>query len=263
MKIINVFAIGLAAAVFVLPCATFAQDDQVPRYASVDCMKSTSTDYVDVETDIWLPMHQARVDQGTIAAWALYWVQYGDRTKCDYYTVTTYIGSEQLNADHSVDDVFGAVHPGRNLETEMANTAESRTHVATYLWHSIDRTAVGEHRYAVVNMMNARDPDIYERMETQVFKPGHQALVDSGHRSGWAMYELVTPLGTSIPYNYSTVDFTNDLNPVPMAEALMSANPDRDLDALEDLLRLRDQVSSETWALVAATTAVAEGDEEE
>ena len=76
------------------------------------------------------------------------------------------------------------------------------------------------------------------------------------------MYELVTPLGTSIPYNYSTVDFTNDLNPVPMAEALMSANPDRDLDALEDLLQLREQVSSETWALVAATETTSTGEEE-
>ena len=262
MKTISVLVIGIAAALFVLPGVTFAQDDGPPHYVSVDCMKSTSTDYVDVETDIWLPMHQARVNQGTITAWALYWVQYGDRTKCDFYTVTSFVGAEQLNADHSIEDVFVAAHPGRNLEQEMANTAEARTHVATYLWQSVDRTAVGEHRYAVVNMMSARDPDLYERMEKQVFKPGHQALVDGGHRSGWAMYELVTPLGTSIPFNYSTVDFTNDLNPVPMAEALMSANPDRDLDALEDLLQLREQVSSETWALVAATETASAGEEE-
>ena len=54
----------------------------------------------------------------------------------------------------------------------------------------------------------------------------------------------------------------NDLNPVPMAEALMTAHPDRDLDALEDLLELRDQVSSETWVLVAATEGVSEGAKE-
>jgi hypothetical protein len=263
MKTNRISAVAIAAALFVLPGVTLAQGDQSSHYVSVDCMKSTSTDYVDVETDIWLPMHQVRVDQGTITAWALYWVQYGDRTKCDYYTVTSFVGAEQLNADHSIENVFAAVHPGRDLQREMTKTAQSRMHVATYLWQSVDRTAVGKHRYAVVNMMSARDPDLYERMETQVFKPGHQALVDGGYRSGWAMYELVTPIGTSIPFNYSTVDFTNDLNPVPMAEALMSANPDRDLDALEDLLQLREQVSSETWALVAATEAVAAGEDEE
>jgi hypothetical protein len=67
------------------------------------------------------------------------------------------------------------------------------------------------------------------------------------------LYALVSPLGTSIPYNYSTVDFSNDLNPVPMAEAMITANPDRDLDAMQDLLKLREQVNSQTWELVAAT----------
>ncbi len=44
-----------------------------------------------------------------------------------------------------------------------------------------------------------------------------------------------------------------DLNPVPMAEAMMSANPNRDLDAMQELLNLREQVSSQTWRLVAIT----------
>mgnify|MGYP001556521115 FL=1 len=63
----------------------------------------------------------------------------------------------------------------------------------------------------------------------------------------------MSPLGSSIPYNYSTVDLVDHLDPVPMAEAMMSANPDRDLDALQELLDLREQVNSETWALVAST----------
>jgi hypothetical protein len=90
-------------------------------------------------------------------------------------------------------------------------------------------------------------------METRVFKPAHQALVDGGFRFGWAMYALVSPIGTSIPYNYSTVDFVDHLSPVPMADAMMAANPDRDLEALKELLALREQVSSETWALVKST----------
>ena len=253
MKTISVLVIGITAIVLALPDATFAAEDESPHYVAVDCMKSTSTDYVDIETELWLPMHQERVNQGKISGWALYWVQYGDRARCDFYTVTTFVGAEQLNANHDVEEVFTAVHPGRSLKQEMASTMNSRMQVATQLWLSVDRTAISKHRYAVVNMMSARDPDLYQRMETRIFKPGHQALVDSGYRAGWAMYELITPIGSSIPYNYGTVDFTNDLNPVPMAEALMSANPGQDLDALEDLLQLRDQVSSETWMLVAAT----------
>lgn len=260
MKSISVLLVGIAATVFVLSGATFAQEDEPPpQYVSVDCMKSTAPDYADIEVKLWQPMHQRRVEQGKISSWALYRVLYGDRTNCDFYTVTVFTGAEQLNADPAFEEVFAAVYPDRNLRQAMASTWEARKHMATHLWLTVDHIAATSHRYAVVNKMYAGDPDMYERMERRVFKPGHQALIDGGHRSGWGMYELVAPLGSSIPYNYQTVDFMNDLNPVPMAEALMTAHPDRDLDALEDLLQLRDQVSSETWVRVAATEGISEG----
>ena len=40
-----------------------------------------------------------------------------------------------------------------------------------------------------------------------------------------------------------------------MAEAMMAGNPDRDLEAMHDLLELRDQILSETWVLLSATDA--------
>ena len=67
------------------------------------------------------------------------------------------------------------------------------------------------------------------------------------------MYELVAPLGTSIPYNFSTVDFSNSLSPVPMAEAMMVANPDRDIEEMHELLQLRKQVSTQTLQVLVAT----------
>jgi len=252
---------AVVATVFVIPAATLAQDEErPPLYVSVDCMKSTAADYSGVETDLWQPMHQERVNQGMINSWSLYRVVYGDRSKCDYYTVTTYRGSTQLNAASSFETVFQVVHPDGDFSQTMESTWQARRHVATELWVAVDGIAPETHRFAVVNKMRADDPDAYERMETRVFKPGHQALVDGGYRSGWAMYALVSPIGTSIPYNYSTVDYVDHLNPVPMAEAMMSANPDRDLDALQELLELRDQVSSETWVLVAATNRLSDVD---
>lgn len=168
--------------------------------------------------------------------------------------MTTYLGSEQLNGNLLMDEVFKTVHPDDDFAAAMASTWNSRQHVASELWVVVDSTEIKDHNFIVVNKMSAKDPDEYERMETQVFKPGHQALIDGGHRSGWGMYALVAPIGTSIPYNYSTVDFLKHLDPVPMAEAMMSAHPDRDLDEMENLLKLRDQISSETWVRVTATT---------
>ncbi len=255
MKITNLLVSVIIVAAFSIPFVSNTQAEERPTsYVSVDCIKSMSFDYTNVETEIWQALHQERVRQGKIDSWALYQVLYGDRSKCDFYTVTTLLGQTQLNADPSYEEVFQVVHPDRNYKEAMALTWASRQRIATQLWELVDSTEIREHRFAVVNTMNATDADAYERMESQVFKAGHQELLDGGHRSGWGMYALVSPLGTAVPYNYSTVDFSNHLNPVPMAEAMMSANPDRDLDAMQELLQLREHINSQTWALVAATT---------
>ena len=241
-----------------LPGTVLAQDEASPTlYVTVDCMKATAANYESIEADIWQPMHQHLVDTGKRSSWALYRVMYGDRSRCDYYTVTTFLGEEQLNAAIDYGEAFEAVHPGKNVDKALQQTWAAREQVATELWMLIDRTERQPHRYAIVNRMYAEDPVAYERMESQVFKAGHQALIDGGYRAGWAVYALMSPLGSSIPYNYGTVDFVDNLSPVPMAEAMLAANPDRDLDAMNRLLELRDHVLSETWALVAGTGAPA------
>jgi len=237
MNSIKLIILCMAATMLAIPCIAQTQDkgDQ-QQYVAVDCAKSTNIDFADLQTDAWLAAHQHLVDQGKQDSWALYSVLYGDRSRCDFYAVTTYLGDEQLNGNQSIENAFQSVQ-----------------RVATELWVVVDRTRIEKHRYAVVNFMHAQDPDAYQRMESRVFKPGHQSLLDSGHRAGWAMYELVSPLGTSIPYNFGTVDFSNFLSPVPMAEAMIAANPDRDLEEMHDLLQLREHVSSQTLLLIAAT----------
>lgn len=250
---------AITLMVLTISGATYAEDEQQPAlYIAVDCMKALATDYTSLETEIWQPMHQELVNQGKQNSWALYWVRYGDRSKCDYYTVTSYRGEQQLNRELSFAEAFAVVHPRGDFAAAMARTLAARTQVASELWVTVDATEIRPHRFAVVNRMLAKDPDAYERMETRVFKAGHQALLDSGYRAGWAMYALVTPIGTSIPYNYSTVDFSNRLDPVPMADAMLTANEDRDLDEMQALLKLRENFSSETWQLVAATTPAAD-----
>ena len=237
MNITRSIIFCVTATILAIPGIAVAQEeDEQQQYVAVDCVKSISTDLSSSQADAWLSAHQELVDKGQQNSWALYSVLYGDRSRCDFYAVTTFLGDEQLNNNQSIEDAF-----------------ESVPSVATELWIVVDRTAIEKHRYAVVNFMHAPDPDAYQRMESRVFKPGHQSLLDSGHRAGWAMSELVSPVGTSIPYNFSTVDFSNFLSPVPMGEAMIAANPDRGLEEMHDLLQLREHVSSQTLLLIAAT----------
>ena len=244
------------SAILLSPLGVLAENEankEEPLYVSLECMKSSAASYAQLETEIWLPMHQALVDQGKRNSWALYWVRFGDRSQCDYYTVTTYSGQAQLDSDPDYGALFAAVHPDKDVTTSMARTWRSREHVYSELWLRVDSTDIEPHRYAIVNLMRAEDPDAYERMESMVFKAAHQSLVDDGHRAGWAVYELVSPTGSELPYNYSTVDLVNNLAPAPMADAMIDANPDRDLEEMHNLLELREHVRSETWALVSAT----------
>lgn len=259
MKKTGSIAAAFACALLACPSAAPAQDaDRPDVYVVVDCMDATSSDYVSVETDLWLPVHQALVDAGKRSSWALYEVAFGARTVCDYYTVTTFVGKDQLNADPDYAGVFAEVHSRLGTRSAMARTEASRNRVSTELWRVIDSTAINAHRYAAVNRMRADDPLTYEQTESRVFKAAHQVLIDQGHRAGWAVYELLSPLGSAIPWNYATLDLMNEIGPVPMAEAMLTANPDKDLEELYELLGVREEVHSEIWMRLAATTAPAE-----
>ncbi|MBT8108345.1 MAG: hypothetical protein KJP17_08925 [Gammaproteobacteria bacterium] len=261
MKRTHSITIVVTALAMIFPGLVIAQDDPAPLYVSVDCMKSSAWNYEQFERETWLPVHQYLVSKGKRNSWALYRVVFGDRSRCDYYVVTTYRGAQQIDVPGEYEQAFAAVHPDMDIAQVSRQTMAAREQVSSELWEQVDQTELRPHRYAVINRMMADDPVAYQGMESRVFKAGHQVLVDEGHRAGWAVYALISPFGSSIPYNYGTVDFVNDLGPVPMAEAMLAGNPDRDLDAMHEMLELRDHVLAETWALVAATDAPAKDSE--
>ncbi len=236
------------ALVTLFPVMAPAQGE-VSLYVTLDCT-GAGPNFERHAVETRLPVYQHMVDEGRQVSWSLYRVHYGDPSRCPYYAVSVYRGTEQLNNPMDYFEAFRAAIP----KPDRGQPRSQPRGVSTELWQIIDQTEIRPHRYAIVNWMHASDPVAYESMESKVFKAGHEQLIEKGFRAGWALYALVAPIGSSIPYNYGTVDFVNELGPVPMAEAMMTGNPDRDLDAMHELLDLRDQVLSETWALVAATT---------
>lgn len=246
---------AFALIALAVPQVSLAQEGEQPTmYAVVDCMKSTSPDYQAVETEIWQPMHQAMVDQGKKSGWTLYSVMYGDRSDCDYYTVNNYVGEAQLNDDTPYDEVFAAVHPGKSWDEAVARTSASRVMVRSELWAYVDGLAPQPADYITVNYMYAENGADYVAMESEVAKPVNQALVNSGHRVGWSVWQLMAPSGTSIPYNYATVDASNAIGPAPWGETMQAVHAGRDLDAINQaMLESRDMVRSDTWVVLART----------
>lgn len=247
-------ACGLAMAAY--PASSFAQEgpEDEPLYVAVDCMKARTADYESVETDIWLPVHQELVKQGKKVGWSFYSVLYGDRSKCDYYTVNTYRGAAQLNDAPPFAEVFAKVHPDKSWDEVWEKTFASREMPRAELWVLVEGLAPASHQYAIVNQMFAEDGDEYVSLEREVYKPVAQALVDAGHRTGWGVYALQAPFGISVPYNFGTVDLTDSLGPVPWVETVKQAHPDREYAEINQLTeQIRDFIGSEVWVRLAST----------
>ena len=99
MKIANLLVSIIGLTVLLTSVSSYAQNEaRPPLYVEVECMKSTASDYTSVELDIWQAMHQELVDKGKKNSWSLYAVLYGDRSKCDFYTVTTLLGERRLRS---------------------------------------------------------------------------------------------------------------------------------------------------------------------
>ena len=252
---ILVACLATIIALSALPINVSADEHSAPLLIESHCMKSTSPDYVGVENDIWLPMHQERVNNGELNSWALYWVQYGDRSKCDYYVIESYLGPEKLtDANPVTGDLFAKVHPGKDMSKAMARTAASRVMVESSLWFAIDGVAIGPHRYATVNYMQSDDPKTYVEMELEIFKPVHQAMSDAGSLAGWGLYSLIAPNSGTMPHNFATVDFFDRWGPRPMGETMQSVHPDMDLEELgEKIEAARQMTGNYSMMLIAAT----------
>ena len=245
----------LASVLLTLTLPVSGQDGGPPLLIVSHCMKSTSPDYVAVEADIWLPMHQERVNNGELNSWALYWVQYGDRSKCDYFVIESYLGPDKLtDANPVTGDLFAKVHADKDMSKAMARTDKSRVMAESTLWFAIDGVDIGPHQYATVNYMQADDPKTYVEMELEIFKPVHQAMKDAEQIAGWGLYSLIAPNSGAMPYNFATVDFFNRWGPSPMGETMQSVHPDMDLEELgEKAQAARQMTGNYTMMLIAAT----------
>ncbi len=62
---------------------------------------------------------------------------------------------------------------------------------------------------ATIDFMKASDPN-YERMESEIFKPQHQAMVDRGEKGSWGLLDIVIPYGSDTYASHITVNMYRD-----------------------------------------------------
>ncbi len=167
------------------------------------------SEYVAMEQEIWKPIHAERVKRGLITAWNVYDVWYTAMdTPYDYVVVNVYDDFAKIQSSWS-DDIFTAAHPGKNLDPMMERTSAARDIIHSEVWELLDATEGGSPgEWLMVNYMTVPSGGggAYMAMEREVWKPLHEVRVKKGELSSWGMYMLMMPSGTSMHYNYATVD---------------------------------------------------------
>ncbi len=265
----RVLLLPLLAALAV-PGSAVSQEEGGTLYFQVDYMKvpeGGGDAYLAVERDLWKPIHEERVRQGTIMSWSVYGVRAGaPHSGYNYVTVTVFDDFAKLENPFP-EGTFEAAFPTGAPEGAWERTFEARKQVHTEIWQSINAAqAAGESgpsgRYIVINYMDAPvgGESEYVSIEQEAWKPLHQARIDAGQMSGWGLYGLTLPGGASTPYNFAAVDFYNELGDVvePWTPEIMeAAYPGASENAVQEMMertnRARTLYKSELWEVLEST----------
>ena len=243
--------------------ATLSAQGGASLFVVVDFMKVESQEhaaYLEVEQEIWKPMHQERIREGIIVGWFLYAVEFsGSSDEYNYVAITLYDNAEKLE-NPWMADLPGKVHPGMKPEEIMKRTYESRENVKSHLCYSIatapeiplEKPAA----YMQVNYMKV-EPLMrteYEQLETEIWFPIHSEAIRSGHTAGWSLWSMLFPRGDGLPYQYLTLNAFSEYTyafELDFSIPFSNIHPDKDYaETQAKTVQTRTIVRTELWDLI-------------
>lgn len=245
-----------------VPLSVSAQD-QPAVFAIVDCMKvkpGSEDKYVDLEKNVWKPLHQERIKQGKIIGWILFRVLYtGTLDPYNYVTVTVFGNPANLeNPWEGIDAT--KVLPGKDINKLMDETMKSRDLVKSSLLMREDfiypESGMVDYKYLQVDFMkvNPGNEGLYLDVEKNIWKPVHKEFIKAGSRVGWSLWSNTFPSGAGLDYQFTTVNYFADFSKIGMAnytDAFAKAHPGKDINELSlKTGNSRILVKSELWEVV-------------
>ena len=269
------FSHRIASAVSLVLCASGAygqQASQSPtpaRFVVLDYMKvapGKAEDYLRLEQEVWKPVHQERVKNKEMVSWQLYAVPYTADTHRDYDYVTANVYDNVAASEgNGVLDAFRRRHAAKEAASLLTQTGAARQVVRSEVWQLVDQTAprgtanssAGSSKYRIVDFMRSKPGGNYVTVEQELWKPVHQERVRSGAATGWSLYSLVLPGGTSYPYDYATVNALSSLSGLGElypADLFQRVHPNTSMTDIGNRTSAsRDLTRRELWILVDAT----------
>jgi hypothetical protein len=253
----------LGVIMTLLSAATVFSQVDTSLFVVVNFIKVESTNhstYLDLEQEIWKPMHQERVNREIIAGWFLYAVEFsGSGDEYNYVIITLYDDADKLENPWEAD-IPGKVHQNMKTAEILERTYETRDIVKSQLCYSIasapriplERPAA----YLQVNYMEV-DPakrSEYEQLETEIWFPIHSESIRSGRTAGWSLWSMLFPRGEGLPYQYLTLNAFSEYSyafELDFSIPFSNIHPEKDYaETAEKTRQSRTIVRSELWDLI-------------
>lgn len=123
----------------------YSQGTPPPKVLLVSSMKvlpGKGEQYLNLETKVWKPLHQARIRAGNGRSWALYEVRFPSGTSASRDYVTINVFDSMLDFDKLEDSLFKAlpqVYPNKNAQQFLSETLATRDLTLNELWVEVDR----------------------------------------------------------------------------------------------------------------------------
>lgn len=133
-------------------------------------------------------------------------------------------------------------------------TSDSRDLAVRLYLKEVDTTTGGPDlevgTMANITWMKAKDP-AYEKMESEIFKPWHQQMVDAGAKSSWGMLRVILPGGSDRYASHIVVNMFQDVSQYVKAGDFQGAEPTLVTNlAVQKGLKTRDLKSVKLATLV-------------
>jgi len=234
-----------------------------PVYVVVEYLKVKPEDhlkYLEVEQKIWKPMHQERINQGIIASWTLYAVEFtGSDDNYNYVAITTYNDPKNLENPWNAE-IPAKAHPNMSLTEIMERTNKVREFVHSEVYSSVasipEIPFKNPAQYIQVNFMKVAPGkhSEYESLEKDIWMPIHQQSISSGKTVGWGLWSTLFPRGAGRPYQYITLNTFSDYSYVfdlDFSIPFKAIHPDMDYSEMQEKTREARTIERvELWDLI-------------
>jgi hypothetical protein len=254
----SLFTLALMVVLVSSVNTTIAQDEDSTTVVVYSFMKSTSPDYVDLEQNVWAPIHREMHKAGELWGWSLTAAPYSVDGSYDYVTVNVFRGWAAFeNAYANIEERFASAHPGKDWAEVSAATDAARKIVRSEVF-VVDQWAgtTGDVlTYAHMKVPMGGDAD-YVKLENEVWKPMHEAAIAEGNLNAWGLLRRVLTGGSASPYDYIALNVYESMEqmmgPGITPEILAAVHPDTEWSEIADMTTAaRDGVWYETRFRIA------------